>query len=1077
MAVATPFWKLRVSREEFEDIVSYIKFYLDNNHYRDKKTIGRAIGRELCLLYAYWWGNDYSGGNKNYNDALEKYGISLDYRKLIIDCIYDEIKYRKRLDITLYRGKYNNLYLESVTAQGGLPLRLFKKDDLSSYEIFLDNLISEYEEVAERDWEDLSKAQELAQVYLHNKTLRESKEVLEFAMEITKAYLDGNFSYFDDYAEIKELVNRIREKRVNRSHQNPKYFHLTWMFKILPNNNLDLNFSVRVPSILEGIFSVHNPSTSEGLIDDDIISYFIEGIMIGSYHRNGNKYVLMPGTSSSAPRRCKTTSRLKMQRKIGSSISLDNTITNADLPYMGEPFLVQYFNGSWIPKSLRNVDDYGCIIPEGWECELVSDAIKLTMNTQCFYLWRFQWGGIDSNEIKFINRETGEIVILTKAISEYSVSLVNKVPEWLEESNSAILFNCDNLSASFRKLRNNESYSGLGFRYYYKMKWEQVYHEYAKEMIPTGPLTVRVMLPDRQMRTFAFFSINGLSYNKEGNDTFTLTMRNGYKELLNGQNNISIVEGETDKYALVDNTTQEALKCVRFRIASSNHPIDSEIIGVSSPHNAKCFIDNHGNIMRPGDKVSYSQLFKYKVNLDADAYLKLSFYKENMCYLRQSVKLSKGKTTLDILTDWLEQMISIVGFNDNYNNLKVQIVHTDMYLIIMRNTFVADVITLESGDNGLIVKQNGKSVPDLTLYACPVQSDTDNTELFIMKEIDSAGGVYYISDEDKKKAQQFVVFTDNRNPLGKLKPKFLNVVTDDFDRNKHKGSSIENITEALLKNDEEAWNEVWTHTKYAIKYHLPYLNSFNCFQAIASCPQLQASFITKPELLKLGYDSEIIINELKRMEMDLAICFYNIPQCHWQVLSDTFINEYNDLIQANSFLKEISRFSSSEEYLGMKFKILLDMLTAQFGEELGMLVSYKLIKNVQLVEETIDENLVNIHPCTEYDNFNTPSDLVFPHVDFYPNDLMSWKKIVHLREGASWRKHRYLSIVIPQLAVTWLLNDSDDLWAYNKSIEDFDERNAYNERNAFFRRINNYLRTYDTERYNNLFIATLLKTK
>ena len=91
-------------------------------------------------------------------------------------------------------------------------MQLMNREEVSSaYEYYLSRLISYYEDLSQCDWRNINIAQDLAESCLTNETLRKSEAVLDFSMEIVKAYKDDNDSYFDNYEEIKSIIKKIKE--------------------------------------------------------------------------------------------------------------------------------------------------------------------------------------------------------------------------------------------------------------------------------------------------------------------------------------------------------------------------------------------------------------------------------------------------------------------------------------------------------------------------------------------------------------------------------------------------------------------------------------------------------------------------------------------------------------------------------------------------------------------------------------------------------------------------------------------------------------------------------------------------
>lgn len=1080
----TSFWKLNIQDEEIDELIDYIHGVLSENSLdwvsrREKNNFFRSFDREACLMYALWWNRKYDGRKVSWSRPFEDFNIDDKYLNIVKDAVIRELINNRRLKITVYRSDSNShMYLQSVLAQGGLPMSLMNGDNCTSFENFLFYLISEYEEMDVRDWTNVSIAQRLADKYLNNKTFINSEAVLEFAMEIVKAYICNDDTAFSNYEEIKTIIAHIREKRGKLEKQDRKFFKINWELRF-ESDKLNLFYSVMVPNEI----IIKNDTIANNNHVITTVSYYIANRLIGVYHRQGSRFLLMPGTSTKSKTKWDASvGHLTLIRKIGNEISEEHSLINSTPPYLEEPLLLQFKSGSWVPKHIKNNDTFACLAPETWTCDKLSSCNQFIYNNVKYCLFDVDWNRIEGSKLVFNNKQTNEEVCLDNNISSYSVSFIPSIPSWIENSSAPIVINCDDIKKCFLCFENDSPCSRNGFKFLYKSLNESTFNKYSGGYLPCGLIKMKVICPDGGYhKVFSFYNIKGLNYQRVSNDTLKIDFTHGSYALLAGQEVTKLMDNSS--YQILDTKSLKGFAPIKFRfyVDGIREFID---IGFTSPIQMSCFIDNAGNILEKGFPVSMSELYKFKVNLSDASNLVLSYWGKTdgnfkKCMVKKNIHLKAGRYSLDMFKDDIDRLVCMCGFNDYRKYLTLKIAKTDAEIIIRRDSYQAQQFRDSEGNMGLLVKRNIKAASGLHLRAIAInalkESPLYHKDDIVLLEPRS-DGMYFLPVLEDEEIKDFIVFTDNVHSEGSM-PAFLFNIENDMDkslRDQNKRSSIEHIASSLFQNDDEEWKNIWFYMDIVIKYRLSYYNSFNSFFAIVNNPSLLVSFLvrlTTSELMQ-QYDKNTIVEELQRMEKELSFRFHYLPSIFWIKEFKQLQNLYETQIKNIQVLA--NQYNSSIDFADQRFILLKELLLKQFGDENMPKVYYSLLGHtwptIPSFANYEREYLMKINDALEdFDSLRTPDGLRFANVEYIKN-LKSWNSY---EDTAIIQKLQYLAIVLPQCAAQYAHGGNHGLWNYLS--DDLDESKRINSCNEFTRRMINYMSIYATQAYNELFITALLR--
>jgi len=1042
MQSAIPFWKLNVTDDELKKLIDYIRNMLtsvpfDNLSKQERKQRYKEFDRELCLMYALWWNRSYSGGRGRWEQALIDFSIHTSYLDLIREAVTDELKYFKRLNIPLFYGQNSVRIIDSVLAQGGLPMRLMRNDEASSsYENYLFHLISEYEEIDERDWQKIDRAKDLADKYLSNRTLRESGAILDFSMEIVKSYIDDDNHLIDSYHEIKQIIDKIKERKRGEKKVERKYFKVNWAFKII-GNQIKLLYSLDVPE------KITRNDTG------DYLSFYLEDCLVGYYQKRGeNTYIRMPQTKDKGWKEWNRLNKgLSFKKKTTNGLVAESLL-NSEPPFIGEPILLQYHGENlWSTKSNGDGNGFGCLYTNQWICPDITDATELNIYGETIMWKELSFVDLRNHPLCFRNETTQEEITLDGSQSPYFFYFSPITEEWIESSSKSVLMHDGDVRSLFKCYQDDEPCNRNNLRFYYKTIINNEYIRYKGFNLPEGTIYMKVVAPDEHSRTFSFFNINDLSYNHINPNTIQIRYCNGTCVLMAEQN---VEEMEDGTYQLIENDNLNGFSPISFRLYPRDNDNDYIDIRLRSPLQQSCFFDSEGRILSPNYFLSINELNKFHVNLEIKTSIMVSYYSTQndrlICLVRKNVILPKGRYPLDVLKEDVERLFWMFGFDDYRKYVSLRINGTNNEIKIRRFTYLAQEHQKEDGTFGIFVKRNNEAAKDLQLFAFAVNASED-----LVKMDNDGDGHFYVPINNEE--EEYVVFSNDESML----PYYLNTkrsLTIE-ERNQNKRESIEHIQELLKSNDENEWNKFWRYMEITIENTLPYSHSFNCFQAIANDPYLLTSFLVRICSFN-RFGEEEIIYELQRMEKDLSFGFHYLPLVCWQQEKHRIEAIYDNLPQS---VKKM--IGEKDVFVSSNFRYLKALIERRFGNE-GTLVERKL-KNEEQTFLQLSFSPLN--------NYKEKTNNAFVDFDVFNEEVRTtWFSRVELHCNTQ-KNHsvpqlmQYMAIVLPQCAAQFAHGANMELWNYNPDA-------PYN---YFIRRMINYMSVYVPEAYNELFTIALLR--
>lgn len=1054
-----PFWKLHLTDSEVNELVEYINDCFRKRRY-SANFENEEFSRELCLLCGLWWNKKYDGGRQNHRRVLSDYNIDItekettQVRKIIKEGV-------SQLGIRVHQTDFQNRYLDSVYAQGGLPMQLMANEETkSSFENFIGKLIIRLEEIApiEREKHSLEFARNVANTYLNNETLKRSEAVMEFAVEVANAYFSDEDT-FDDYEIIRNIINKIRTR--SNTSKKSQQFRADWYFRI-SGDYLSLFYWLDGPSVLP-------TKSGEGIPAP--LSVLVNGQYVASYYESGDRYVIMPGARLRCLFACANPTSILDFKAMRGDVQYNYQLFNAEPPYLEEPLLLR-FDSQRQSYGRKGDGNYACLMPQGWDCQALPNGRPVTLGDRQF-LWVDGLAAETVNEgaLEFRNTETDETLRMDKSTSDVSVLFTPSCEDWIEQSSDTLAMNESDIRRRFFFYRFNDNDDGVNlqrrsFTFWYRLQCERNFREYTGGTLSDGRITMQVRDRDgRNVKTFRFVNLHDLSYTK-ANDTVTLTYPNGACALLAGQEHIE--KQSSDIYTVAEVNRSEAIAAanIHFRILSCDcQPLAD--IAVPSPLRKNGFATLDGEPLPNGARIAYDELYKYQAVLTKNQDIIIEFQKEKFndenknnnrikkreykTALRKRESCRSGNYTLDRFREIIDRCIAIYGFGKNNKRICLSIGESQC-VYIYRNSYKAFKSKDENGPYvGVTTDGSRDLVSGLQLLAIPLGVHSEMSPLYhndeiVLREFGTTGR-YYLPKEYVQEGYPFKVVSDNNRNQGSLLP--YNFAPYDDGKRRNYKEEIDRFTTLLQNENQDEWRDVWFYLGVVIRYRLPY-DSFDALRAVASDPYLLAYMITHIGS-ELTYDINTVVSELQRMESELGFAFHYIPIECWKQMRERIGTTY-DNIQENIDLS----LDNKDAYINKFLNVLEELLRRQFGGECFTAIFNRLIGGVSfaLDYEQMPKYYEQTNSAIEsFSVFNTPNKLFYPRLERQPQPC--WRDCIEICQ-----RLQFLAIAMPQSAAQYAHGADMELWKDDKN---------------FIRRMINYMSIYTPNLYKELFFIALLR--
>ena len=1033
-----PLWKVieRMTNEDLQGLVDYIDDCFD------RKVQPDYFSHEVCLFYAYWWHNKYSGGigGRNYNDAPRDLGLQHRSEHSIVllkRAMLYELDERQLLDIPILQ-KNNKQWLDSVFAQGGIPLRWLETgtDASGRLALFLEKLVRYYKNEDFPDWTDTTVAIEIAGTTNINESLAKSEAFCGACLYYAKAIIENDETNIATDVEIlRSLINKVKRETSNIPETRDR-FTMDWFLDISDGNTARLAYSLKAPKQIP---------VSE---DNNFHSrrYYLNDNYIADYIRYKDNFTIQHNSNLPKFKHFNEGESFFLQYSDENQGHLHSVnIVNGISPTIDEPVILSYCESNY--WSFNNIRDSqkAVFYPSRWT------PCFPTNNPQTFLFDgnSFSFAEINTEDDLVFSENSGNRITLKQQTQQYYLNVRFPSLDWIESSTQILVSHNVNFKKHISILDESGEIVRKGWNI--EIRDSEGYKEYhPRERLDYGIHVFRIKLPDGRNRYIKLFITDDIVVNTRPGTKIV----EFYSELKT-QTITPNVKREGNLFSL---TGDEELNHISIRLCANGTFAD---VDMALPQDSSFWDIATGKRLPNTEIISVSQLHHYKVYQSGNDKLSIKMVEkeedgERVLVSTQMQWAADERYTLSYLGGEIEKIIALYPLTRSRkltltigrNNLKIR---TGSYSIYT-----------DRANRTLILKKNDIECPE-DISVGIIRTDTIFTDESIEeKQIKNDGtGIYHVPDG----INEFIVYS--LDPSRSFTPQLVDY-TEGYvyqecqieRRNDLKENSITEWVAYLSKNNGN-WDNLWKLWEITRDRQLNY-NTFNAFVALSEQPTLLAKFITQ---LRIKYPkinlSETTI-ELERMERELGFAFHTIPVECWQNTLDDLKKQFQTLVEQ---LKGIPVYDIStiteESFLNDNSELYFRLLERQFGDNAMLIYGYHIFNylnpaaSINCKKEQEYASMISGMYLSENSTLKIPNDIRIPG-SYILSPFCEINRCPSLLA-----KMRFFAIAVPQYAACNAKTLDMSFWNYTDSY-------------AFVKRMINYTRQFAPDVYRDLFCATLL---
>lgn len=930
-----PLWKYNLSDEDYVALKDTIS----------KASRSTIDPKDLALLYAEWWKNEYEGGfptKRRVYELVENCSINEDdfYALAKQGAVMLGIKW-------IQRGK--RLFFRTLLLQGGVPVNHMIKNS-GQYTNFLKKVM----ELNPDSIEEFAYDSDITKLL---PTSSRNEDVFESCLQIVKAIWDGNEEYTaildakqqngnnSITKQLKDYKDQI-EKTIKRRASIKAY----WVLSLDKNNNASVNIKINLPQIIDAEALAQILGLKEGSMLKSEYQLIIDDKLLAKLKKNlaGNFKVFLFNNSSYAWQGDQLNPEVKIRDTSGIEYLLP--ILSANAPDLDEPTLwVERTDCEWVlmkGKACKN-DEGFILYPKNWnfESNYAEDPRTIVLFQNHFGFIRF------SDLISFSANDNEPLDFKTK-VKSFEWVVQEYKPSWLLKSNIPAVKDSAKIivyKEDGSKINNEELY--------WRLTGTKTWQPWTQNM-PIGCIEYKIVVDGLEEKGH-FCNIG--NFNLEVIDT---SVNNAELQVTNGQNFIFMFEEEHHlsvnhsenavQIALIDyNKMPKSLKA-RLRKEGQVRAFHFE---VAQPFSGVKILDPEERVIEHNGLLLLGNFNGYRIlsSIRNDYFVRM--YNDTNPDIKVIKKLPGGTSPLRIYNEEVYKLIRLSDSMDRNTSVSIEFFEVSgkneqllgRYVVKTFNRF----LNYSFCNDKLIINLTEGNNEDLSLFAIPLECSPRNIEL-IPLEKDERG---YVFPDIFLLMDKFIVVSELNNNTDVLKPAFVsmrpeNQATTLIDREER----IMNEKMKLLERFDY-WEKIHKYFDFCVQFELPF-TTFDVFRAAVKTPDLTAKLFCY--LSVNAYSDSFIDTDVKNLEEDLGVCFHWVPANQWKSaiewlnqelkntgLEDADIQEVIKLVKEiiykmikanepfNAFDK-IAEFVSDQKVPQGKFEVLkreIQNLRASLGEK------------------------------------------------------------------------------------------------------------------------------------------------
>ena len=894
----TPFWKLKLTEEEY----ALLKETLKKNTYRLE-----TFRIEAALCYAEWWRRDYNGGIPSREDVAVGLGLPRNCWEQLYNAARHGLKSHGFAFIRSLKG---NEYFRTLLNQGGLPVNYIKKGtNLSGFKGFLIGLVEELSSI-NIDWDnnnlDLIKNFNCI-AYLGNAFRNDN--IYDVSLQIAHAIIsedDRWLPYDDADTSLSDLTQSLkREYRRVKNRRRAKPLSLSWKLRMTSNETANLFVNLNVVKEISS-------ESIEGLDYQSCYAFdvFVAGVFVGKYIRKSlikddvgrSVGAIYSRVTVGAAKDIKWNGEPVVEVKIrcDNDVRLFPTLCGSYPPNFECPQVFQMLDENvYSLKSTANAEINMAVFSTDWKCDR---SHELLVNGESYSAIEF------TDKVDLHNCVSNEDMTITNEYTPYSVDFGGTYIPWVEQSNYKLLTRVPRISV-FDQTGTRVGNIRPKYRARNCSGWRNLTDAC---LLPFGLIDIKVEFPDSKYVVETFYFIGDMAFASRNEGMYStelhLTTRNDVSAELDKCENLSVEmigknAWKISRDACVSNYSPT---CDLKIFAGDNPPLK---VSVAVPFEGMVISDVEGRIVPSGKIISYDNLRYFNITnhgrtnkIDVTYCSERIADNDNVMHLRNRV--IEGIVPLSDYRDLFARMFQLYGTNtfDRSSSVKLRIQDKSVYI----RKFVLDS-ELSSGK--ILITDNTTEdtagfIYDGEVYALPVSEDIKPAELVQIKleSYDRQKNLFTVPDELLD--SEAIIFSGSESPR-RIVPKYYNFREEDYGAEERKERAAANIrfwSERLCKDgvyNGEYWAKTVKTFRIISEFNLPFF-TYNAFKAIGRDPKLLVNLILA---CWLNGASDILIQEIDRLEEELNIAVHWIPRTVWEECIDGCMRSFTPALQNIMYAK------------------------------------------------------------------------------------------------------------------------------------------------------------------------------
>ena len=868
-----PLWKYNLTDEDYIAL---------------KETISKANRstidpKDLALLYAEWWKNEYEGGfptKRRVYELIENCSINEDdfYALAKQGAVMLGVKW-------IQRGK--RLFFRTLLLQGGVPVNHMINNS-GQYTNFLKKVM----ELNPDSIEEFAYDTDLTKLL---PTSSRNEDVYESCLQIVQAIWNGNEEYIailekKQQNENNSIAKQLKDHKSNieKTLKRRTNFKAFWVLDKDKNGTSSIHLKFNLPQVIEKeglaqileLKDISNLQTEYHLLVDDKLLAKLKRNVAGNYK------VFLFNNATFKWDGEQLNPDIRIRSALGNAYPLP--ILTANAPDLSQPTLwIEKSDSEWILVKGQSCkqDEAFVLYDSGWNLDKDIEHKNITLYERDLKFVKFS----DSLTLTFDNDEP--VIFRTKAKSFQWVVHEHK-PGWLLKSNIPVI------KGNAQIIVYNEDGSKINnAQLNWRLTGSRVWQSWVNNM-PVGSIEYKVTVNGLEEKGH-FYNIGAFSL-----ETHDSTADHAEFYVINTDNLYFKIE-EVDslsinynvnslKIALADYTRMP--KSIKAKLRKQNQ-VRAFYFEIAQPFTGVKILDPEGNVKGSDDMLLLGNFNGYRIFAPVKNNYLIRMYNQGKPDIKIIKKLPGGTRPLREYDEEVYKLIRLTDSMDNNTAVRMEFFETIGRKDEILGEYVVKSFNKQieySFDNDrVIINISGDTQNKLNLFAIPLECSPGNIEIIPLQKEERG----YIFPDIFLIPEKFIVVSELINNTDIIKPAFVST------NSKNESTTLLDKAERIEKEKEKLiesfdyWEKIHKYFDFCVQLELPF-TTFDIFRAALKTPDLTAKLFCY--LCVNAYSDTFLDTDVKNLEEDLGVCFHWIPLHEWS----NAINWLENGLKTNKMAKD-----------------------------------------------------------------------------------------------------------------------------------------------------------------------------